>query len=62
MREVERYLPDAWIDHAKTRVGYEIPLPRFFHHFDEPRALDEIDAEIKAVEREILDLIQAVAM
>jgi type I restriction enzyme M protein len=59
-REVKPYLPDAWVDHAKTRFGYEIPLTRFFHRFEEPRPLEEIDADIKALEGEILELLRGV--
>jgi type I restriction enzyme M protein len=59
-REVRPYLPDAWVDYAKTRVGYEIPLTRFFHRFEEPRPLAEIDRDIKALEGEILELLRGV--
>jgi type I restriction enzyme M protein len=59
-REVKPYLPDAWVDHTKTRVGYEIPLTRFFHRFEEPRPLEEIDNDIKALEGEILELLRGV--
>ena len=54
------YLPEAWVDHTKTRIGYEIPLTRYFHRFEEPRPLEEIDAEIKALEGEILELLRDV--
>jgi type I restriction enzyme M protein len=60
-REVEPHLPDAWVDHAKTKTGYEIPLTRHFHRFEEPRPLEEIDAEIRTLEEEILDLLSRVA-
>ena len=30
-REVLPYAPDAWIDHSKTKVGYEIPMTRYFY-------------------------------
>ena len=42
------YVPDAWVDHAKTKIGYEIPLTRHFYRYVPPRPLAEIDAEIKA--------------
>ena len=51
--EVLPYVPDAWVDHAKTKVGYEIPLTRQFYRYVAPRPLAEIDAEIKALEEEI---------
>jgi type I restriction enzyme M protein len=59
-REVKPYLPDAWVDHSKTRVGYEIPLTRYFHRFREPRPLAEIDVDIKTLEAEILDALRGI--
>ena len=44
-REVEPHVPDAWIDHDKTKIGYEIPFNRHFYVFQPPRELDEIDTE-----------------
>jgi len=43
---------DEWIDHSKTRVGYEIPLNRHFYRYEPPRALEEITADIKELESE----------
>ena len=48
-REVLPYAPDAWIDHEKTKVGYEIPFNRHFYVFKPPRDLAEIDADLKVV-------------
>ncbi len=48
-REVLPHVPDAWIDHDKTRVGYEIPFNRHFYVFQPPRPLEVIDAELKEV-------------
>ena len=31
--EVLPYVPDAWVDHAKTKLGYEIPLTRHFYRY-----------------------------
>jgi type I restriction enzyme M protein len=59
-REVLPHAPDAWVDHTKTMVGYEIPLMRHFYRCVEPRPLEQIDAEIDEVEREILRLLEAV--
>ena len=50
-------MPDAWVDHAKTKIGYEIPLTRHFYRYVPPRPLEEIDAEIKALEEEIQALL-----
>ncbi len=58
--EVLPYVPDAWVDHAKTKLGYEIPLTRHFYNYVPPRPLAEIDAEIKALEAEIQDLLREV--
>lgn len=56
-REVLPHAPDAWIDHEKTKVGYEIPFNRHFYVFQPPRPLAEIDAELKTVTDRILSLI-----
>ncbi|OYV06136.1 MAG: restriction endonuclease subunit M [Verrucomicrobiales bacterium VVV1] len=56
-REVLPHAPDAWIDHEKTKVGYEIPFNRHFYVFTPPRPLDEIDAELKGVTDKILQMI-----
>ena len=56
-REVLPYTPDAWIDHEKTKVGYEIPFNRHFYVFQPPRSLDEIDAELLGVTDRILAMI-----
>ena len=56
-REVLPHAPDAWIDHEKTKVGYEIPFNRHFYVFTPPRPLDEIDAELKTVTDKILTMI-----
>ena len=52
-REVAPHAPDAWIDHDKTRVGYEIPFNRHFYVFEPPRDLSEIDADLADVTRNI---------
>jgi type I restriction enzyme M protein len=59
--EVLPYVADAWIDHDKTKIGYEIPLTRHFYKYVPPRPLEEIDAEIKALEEEIQGLLAEVA-
>jgi type I restriction enzyme M protein len=68
-REVKPWVPDAWIDEAYRdaldggigRVGYEINFNRFFYQYTPPRPLEEIDAEIRGVEEEILELLGGVA-
>lgn len=56
-REVLPHAPDAWIDHEKTKVGYEIPFNRYFYVFKPPRPLATIDAELKGVTDQILRMI-----
>ncbi|HSV64743.1 MAG TPA: class I SAM-dependent DNA methyltransferase [Mycobacteriales bacterium] len=58
--EVLPHVPDAWVDHTKTRIGYEIPLTRHFYKYTPPRPLAEIDAEIKSLEAEIQSLLNEV--
>ena len=55
--EVHPYVPDAWHDPHKTKVGYEIPLTRHFYTYTPPRPIHEIDAEIKALELQIQSLL-----
>lgn len=59
-KEVQPYVPDAWVDYEKTKIGYEIPLTRHFYVYKPPRPLEEIDAEIKALEKEIQELLEEV--
>jgi type I restriction enzyme M protein len=56
-REVLPHAPDAWIDHDKTKVGYEIPFNRHFYVFEPPRPLAEIDADLKQCTDKILTMI-----
>jgi len=56
-REVLPHVPDAWIDHSKTKKGYEIPFNRHFYVFTPPRPIEEIDAELKQVTDRILEMI-----
>lgn len=67
-REVLPHVPDAWIDTSKTDpldgqvgiVGYEIPFNRHFYQYQPPRDLAEIDADLDAVAREIMQLLAEV--
>ncbi|GAB2209081.1 class I SAM-dependent DNA methyltransferase [Roseibium sp. ROS1] len=68
-REVLPFVPDAWVDESYTdatdkqvgRVGYEINFNRYFYKYVPPRPLEEIDAELKALEAEIAGLLKEVA-
>jgi len=61
-REVLPHAPDAWIDHEKTKVGYEIPFNRHFYVFEPPRSLDEIDADLLTVTDRIKAIIAEMAV
>lgn len=52
-REVLPYAPDAWIDHSKTKVGYEIPMTRYFYEYQAPEVVEDIVARITALEQDI---------
>ena len=59
-REVLPHVPGAWVDETRTKAGYEIPFTREFYVYEPPRPLKEIDAEIEALESEILELLREV--
>ena len=67
-REVKPHVPDAWIDTSRRdeknghvgMVGYEINFNRYFYRYTPPRPLEEIEAEIKALEKDIVRLLAEV--
>lgn len=59
-REVLPHVSDAWIDHEKTKIGYEIPLNRHFYVYEPPRPLEAIQADIVVLEKEIVALLKEV--
>lgn len=59
-REVKPYVPDAWIDESKTKIGYEIPFTRYFYKYTPLRSSEEIMNEIKALEESILEKLKKV--
>ncbi len=59
-KEVLPYRDDAWIDHSKIKVGYEIPFNRHFYQYQPPRDLDKIETDIKELESEIMELLKEV--
>jgi type I restriction enzyme M protein len=61
-REVLPYVSDAWIDHAKTKIGYEIPFTRQFYIYTPPRPVDEIAAEIRDLEEQIQGWMQGLEL
>ena len=68
-REVKPHVPDAWIniairDHKDGeigKVGYKINFNRYFYKYQPPRPLEEIEADIKAIEKEIIEMLKEVA-
>ncbi len=59
-KEVLPHVPDAWIDHSKTNVGYEINFTKYFYTYKPLRSLDEIRADILALEQETDGLLKSV--
>ena len=68
-REVKPHVPDAWIDTTRRDpqdgkvglVGYEINFNRYFYQYRPPRPLEEIEADIQQVEKDILAMLREVA-
>lgn len=58
--EVVPHVPDAWMDRSKDKIGYEISFNRHFYRFTPPRALAEIDLELKSAEEEVIRLLKEV--
>lgn len=59
-REVLPYAPDAWIDTKKTKVGYEIPMTRYFYEYKAPEPVEEIAARIHELELDIQESISRI--
>lgn len=58
-REVLPYAPDAWIDKTKTKIGYEIPMTRYFYEYQAPEPVEDIMARITKLEADISESLQA---
>ena len=58
VKEIHPYVPDAWIDHSKTKIGYQIPFTRQFYTYTPPRPVAEIRSEIESLEKEIQELMK----
>ena len=67
-REVKPHVPDAWIDQSKRdpkdgrvgMVGYEINFNRYFYRYTPPRPVEEIEADIRAIEHDLVRLLAEV--
>ncbi len=57
-REVLPYAPDAWIDRTKTKVGYEIPMTRYFYEYQAPEPSEAILERITKLEAEIAESLK----
>lgn len=58
--EVLPHLPDAWIDHGKTKVGNEINFTKYFYQYKPLKSLEEIRADILKLEKETDGMIAGV--
>ena len=58
-REVLPYAPDAWIDRKKTKVGYEIPMTRYFYEYQAPEKVEDIMARLSGIEADIQSSLAA---
>jgi type I restriction enzyme M protein len=58
INEIHQYVSDAWIDHSKTKVGYEIPFTRQFYTYPVPRPVADVKLEISQLESEIQNLMK----
>ena len=59
-RECLPYVPDAWIDESKTKIGYELSFTRYFYKPQPLRSLDAIKADIVSAESESVGLLGAI--
>lgn len=59
-KEVLPHVPDAWIDHSKTNIGYEINFTKYFYQYKPLRSLEEIRKDIMAIEQETDGLLKNV--
>ncbi|WP_156972244.1 hypothetical protein [Syntrophaceticus schinkii] len=58
--EVLPYTPDAWIDDSKTQIGYEISFTKYFYKPVKLRSIEEIVADIEAIEEETDGLLNEI--
>lgn len=57
-KEVLPYVPDAWVDESKTKIGYEIPINRYFYVYKPPRSVKKIQKDLTKIEEEIEMLLR----
>jgi type I restriction enzyme M protein len=54
------FVPDAWMNRGKDKIGYEIPFTKYFYEYKPLRDLDEIMADIEALENLTEDLLKEI--
>ena len=59
-KEVLPHVPDAWVDHSKTNIGYEVNFTKYFYQYRPLRSLEEIRNDILAIEQETDGLLKEV--
>ena len=59
-REVLPFAPDAWYDPDSIKIGYEISFTRYFYKPKPLRTLEEIRANILALEKETEGLLHSI--
>ena len=59
-REVLPYTPDAWIKAGATKIGYEVSFTRHFYKPQPLRTLEDIRADILAIEEEAGGLLDEI--
>ena len=57
---VRLLFPDAWVDHSKTNIGYEVNFTKYFYQYKPLRSLEEIRKDIMAIEQETDGLLKEV--
>jgi type I restriction enzyme M protein len=55
--EIAPQVADFWVDRSKDKIGYEIPFTRHFYKYVAPRPLEEIDADLNKLVKEIQDML-----
>ena len=59
-KEVLPHVPDAWVDHSKTNIGYEVNFTKYFYQYKPLRSLEDIRKDIMAIEQETDGLLKEV--
>lgn len=60
-KEIKPFNPDAWIDKAKTKIGYEIHFTNLFYKFKQPEKSNDVALRIKKLEEEIVELFESLS-